>query len=199
MSPGNLNGMLAMGVVFSVLLGPLAVAILGRWRRASAAVSQPAVITPGSWMWTLAAIGACYVVLYMTFGYFVAWQNPALRAYYGGTDPGSFLAGMRQNWIDTPWLFPLQFGRGILWALFLLPLIRRIGCGPVETGFAMVAVFCRLVPAAPLPQSVHAGRHPLESPPRNARVQPDLRLRRGLAVDSSDAPTSVTRPVTPCP
>jgi hypothetical protein len=145
MSPGNMNGMLAMGAVFSVLLGPLAVAILGRWSRASAVVSQPAAITPGSWTWKLAAIGVCYVALYMTFGYFVAWQNPALRAYYGGTDPGSFLAGMRQNWINTPWLFPLQFGRGILWALFLLPLIRRIGRGPVETGFAMAlfsAVWC---------------------------------------------------------
>jgi hypothetical protein len=61
----------------------------------------------------------------MTFGYFVAWQNPALRAYYGGTDPGSFVASMRQNWVKTPWIFPLQFGRGILWALFLVPLIRR--------------------------------------------------------------------------
>ena len=33
MSQANMNGMLAMGVVFSVLLGPLAVWILGRWRR----------------------------------------------------------------------------------------------------------------------------------------------------------------------
>jgi hypothetical protein len=148
MSPGNLNGMLAMGVVFSVLVGPLAVAILGRWRRTSTAMPQPAAITPGSWMWKLAAIGVCYVVLYMVFGYFVAWQNPALRAYYGGTDPGSFLGGMRQNWSNTPWIFPLQFGRGILWALFLLPLIRMIGRGPAETGFAMAlfsAVWCLLL------------------------------------------------------
>jgi hypothetical protein len=141
MSPANMNGMLAMGVVFSVLLGPLAVWILGRWRRPSAAVFPPMPIAAGSWVWKLAAIGVFYVVLYMAFGYFVAWQNPALRAYYGGTDPGSFLASMRQNWVNTPWIFPLQFGRGILWALFLLPLIRRIARGPAETGLAM-ALFC---------------------------------------------------------
>lgn len=96
-------------------------------------------------MWTLAAIGVCYVALYMTFGYFVAWQNPALRDYYGGTDPGSFVAGIRQNWVKTPWIFPLQFGRGILWALFLIPLIRRFRRSPAETGFAMAlfsAVWC---------------------------------------------------------
>jgi hypothetical protein len=145
MSPENMNGMLVMGVVFSVLLGPLAVWILGRWGRPSAAVPQPVAIPAGSWMWKLAAIGVCYVALYLTFGYFVAWQNPALRAYYGGTDPGSFVASVRQNWVNTPWIFPLQFGRGILWALFLVPLIRRFRRSPPETGFAMAlfsAVWC---------------------------------------------------------
>src|SRR5260370_13255286 len=95
MSTGNMNGMLVMGGVFSVLLGPLAVWILGRGGRPSTRVSQPPAIPTGSWMWKLAAIGLCYVALYMIFGYFVAWQNPALRAYYGGPHPGSFLASLR--------------------------------------------------------------------------------------------------------
>jgi hypothetical protein len=145
MSPANMNGMLAMGVVFSVLLGPLAMWILGRRGRTSAPVCQPVAIALGSWMWKLAAIGVCYLALYMTFGYFVAWQNPTLRVYYGGTDPGSFVGSVRQNWVNTPWIYPLQFGRGILWALFLVPLIRRIGRSPAETGFAMAlfsAVWC---------------------------------------------------------
>jgi hypothetical protein len=145
MSPANMNAILVMGVVFSALLGPLAVWILGRRRGPAVAASRPVSIPARSWMWKLAAIGVCYVALYMLFGYFVAWQNPALRAYYGGTDPGSFLASMRQNWITTPWIFPLQFGRGILWALFLVPLIRRFDRSPAETGFAMAlfsAVWC---------------------------------------------------------
>jgi len=145
MSPENMNAMLVMGAVFSVLLGPLAVWILGRWGRPSAAMSQPVVIPAASWIWELAAIGVCYAALYLTFGYFVAWQNPALREYYGGTDPGSFVGSIRQNWINTPWIFPLQFGRGILWALFLVQLIRGFRRSPVETGFAMAlfsAVWC---------------------------------------------------------
>jgi hypothetical protein len=145
MSPADMNGMLVMGVLFSGLLGPLAVWILGRWRRPSAALSRPIAVPASAWMWKLAAIGVCYVALYMTFGYFVAWQNPALRTYYGGTDAGNFAADMYRNWITTPWVFPLQFGRGILWALFLIPLIRRFGRGPAETGLAMAlfsAVWC---------------------------------------------------------
>ena len=141
MSPGNMNGMLAMGIVFAVLLGPLAVWILGRGRRSSVVVPQPVATRSGFIMWKLAAIGVGYVALYFIFGYFVAWQNPALRAYYGGTDPGSFVASVRQNWVTNPWIFPLQFGRGILWALFLLPLMRRFGRGRLETGLAM-ALFC---------------------------------------------------------
>ena len=145
MSPENMNAMLVMGSVFAILLGPLAVWILGRWGRPSATVSQPVAHPAGAWLWRLTAIGVCYVALYMTFGYFVAWQNPALRDYYGGTDPGSFVAGIRQNWVNTPWIFPLQFVRGILWALFLVPLIRKFRRSAAETGFAMAlfsAVWC---------------------------------------------------------
>jgi hypothetical protein len=61
MSPANMNGMLVMAGVFSVLLGPLAVWILGRWGRPSAAVPQPKAIPAGSWLWKLAAIGLCYL------------------------------------------------------------------------------------------------------------------------------------------
>jgi hypothetical protein len=141
MSQGNLNGMLAMGIVFSVLLGPLAVWILGRARRSSVVVAQAIAAAPSSTTWRLATIGVIYVALYFTFGYFVAWQNPALRRYYGGTDPGSFLASVGQNWVNNSWIFPLQFARGILWVLFLLPLIRRFGRSRLETGLAM-ALFC---------------------------------------------------------
>jgi hypothetical protein len=145
MSPENMNAMIVMGVVFAALLGPLAVWIMGRRAGSSASVSQPVAVPPGSLTWKLAVIGLCYVALYMTFGYFVAWQNPALRAYYGGTDPGCFAAAVRQNWVTTPWIFPLQFGRGILWALFLVPLIRSFRRRPAETGLAMAlfsAVWC---------------------------------------------------------
>jgi hypothetical protein len=77
----------------------------------------------------------------MGFGYFVAWKNPAVREYYGGTDPGSFLAQMKFIGDSQPWMFLLQIGRGVLWALFVLPLIRLMKRSPWETAFAM-ALFC---------------------------------------------------------
>ncbi|MCE7982921.1 MAG: hypothetical protein DYG89_17190 [Caldilinea sp. CFX5] len=34
-------------------------------------------------------------MLFFAFGYYAAWQSPAVRAFYGETDPGSFLLQMR--------------------------------------------------------------------------------------------------------
>ena len=143
MSPENMNAMLVMGVVFSVLLGPLAVWILGRWRRPSAAASQPVVIPAGSWTWKLSAIGACYVALYLTFGYFVAWQNPALRQYLRRRSAVSWQASVRTGSTisDLPATVRPRDSLGSL----LVPLIRAFRRSPAETGFAMAlfsAVWC---------------------------------------------------------
>jgi len=48
----------------------------------------------GEWVGKLSLIVIAYLVIYFTFGYFIAWKNAAVRAYYGGSDPGSFLAQM---------------------------------------------------------------------------------------------------------
>ena len=185
MSPENMKGMLAMGGVFAVLLGPLAVWILGRWGRPSAAVSQPVAIPARAWLWMLTAIGVCYVALYMIFGYFVAWQNPALRDYYGGTDPGSFVAShaseLGHDSLDLPATVRPRDPLGPVSCSVDSKVRAQPGRDRTRDG----AVFCCLVPAAPLPQSVHAGRNPLESSPRDPRIQPDLRLRRGLVVEPS--------------
>ena len=142
----SMNGMLVMGAVLSALLAPLAVGVLGRARRPPAFQGDGAGearrpraprAVPAALIGKLGILGALYVALYLSFGYYVAWQNPVLRDYYGGTDPGGFLAMLHQNWVDAPWIFPLQFGRGILWACCLLPLIRQLRRTPAETAFAM--------------------------------------------------------------
>lgn len=50
--------------------------------------------------------------------------------------------------------------------------------GPVKSGLAVALRV--LAPAAPLSQSLHAGRHPLESSRRDPRLQSTLRCRCGL-------------------
>lgn len=93
------------------------------------------------WLWKLAVIAVTYVVLYFTFGYFVAWKNPAVQEYYGGTDPGSFAAQMTSVLRATPWLVPLQILRAMFWVLIALPVIRMLKGQWVEAALMLGLLF----------------------------------------------------------
>jgi hypothetical protein len=82
-----------------------------------------------------------YVVLYFTFGYYVAWRNPAITAYYQGTDPGTFWSHFRNVLRDTPWLPPVQALRGLLWAALALVVIRALKGPVLEKALAVGVLF----------------------------------------------------------
>lgn len=64
-----------------------------------------------------------YIVLYILFGYFVAWQVKELRLFYGGP---AELNGFFEQWgltlMGKPELPAFQYFRGVLWMLCLVPL-----------------------------------------------------------------------------
>jgi len=132
-----------MGAVVAGLFSPLAVLILGKMRREmrSQAPNLRLVMPPAEWAWKLAVITGSYVILYFTFGYFIAWKKPAVQAYYGGTDPGSFLAQMGNVLRDTPGLLPLQALRALLWTAFVLPVIRMMKGRLWEAGLAVALLY----------------------------------------------------------
>ena len=84
------------------------------------------------------------MILYFSFGYFIAWRNPAVREYYGGTDPGGLLAQMRSVVRDTPWLVPFQIFRGLCWAAIALPMVRMLKGDWRETALAIGVTFALL-------------------------------------------------------
>lgn len=143
LQPGMVQKFFLMGAVVAVLYSPLAVLILGRMRRelAPQARNLRLVMPPVEWVWKLAVIAAAYVILYYVFGYFIAWKNPAVRAYYGGTDPGNFFAQMSGIWASKPWMFPFQAFRGMLWTAFTLPVIRMLKGRQWEVGMAVAFLF----------------------------------------------------------
>jgi hypothetical protein len=95
----------------------------------------------GQWIWKLSVIAVVYVLLYFTFGYFVAWQSPAVRSYYNGTDAGNFFAQMAHTVRDSPWLLLLQFFRGLLWTALAVPVIRMMKGNWGEAGLAVALLF----------------------------------------------------------
>lgn len=128
MPPGMLQGLFIMGMIHAALLAPLAVLILGKWKKdlTAGAPNDRLVLPLGEWALKLAVIAIAYNILYFSFGYYVAWRNPAVQSYYGGTDPGSLIGQMANVVRDTPWLPFFQLLRALLWTLIALPVIRMM-------------------------------------------------------------------------
>jgi hypothetical protein len=122
--PRLLPRLFAMGIPTAFVFVPLAVWILGRGGTEGEAPEERTPIAASEWAWRLAVIAVAYVVLYWTAGYFIAWQNPELRAFYG--QPGEaapFFAHTARTLHGEPVLLGFQLLRGVLWALCALPVI----------------------------------------------------------------------------
>jgi hypothetical protein len=114
-----------MGLPVPLFFIPLATLLLGKTKADHDLPTRLEPVKPlKEWVYKPVLIAASYVVLYWLAGYFIAWQNPELRAFYGS--PGDALP-FWQHTINTlrnePGLLPFQALRGLLWALFALPVI----------------------------------------------------------------------------
>jgi hypothetical protein len=120
--PDVLPRLFLMGLPPAFVFIPLAVWLLGKGRAPVETDPNPALVMPaGQWAWKLAVIAVVYLGLYWSAGYFIAWQNPELRSFYG--QPGAALPFWTQVTGDL-WLIPFQLMRGLLWTLFTLPVLR---------------------------------------------------------------------------
>lgn len=138
--PGMLTRLFIAGLIMAAVFSPLAVLILGRARRrinGTSGLTMPV----SAWAIKLSLIAVVYVVIYFTFGYFIAWKNPAVREYYGGTDPGNFIGQMTNVIRTDPLLLLLQFARGLLWAAIAVPVIRMMKGDWWEAGLAVALLF----------------------------------------------------------
>ncbi len=131
------------GLITAGLFAPLTVLIMGRvkQKRLMLDFNPHLEMKLSEWAWKIMIIGASYVILYLVFGYFVAWKNPVVQAYYGGHDPGSIIGHLAGQWSHSPLLFLFQFGRGLLWMLFALPIIRMHRGGRWEVGLTVALLF----------------------------------------------------------
>jgi hypothetical protein len=156
----------AMTLPLSIGWTGLAVWLLGR---RSTPEHRPAPASddrrrPTSLALRIALAGAVlYPLLFFTFGYWVAWQDASVRAYYGGPEvPLGLLAHARELLSRDPWVLPFEMGRGLLWIALGWPLLRRTR-GPWWVGGLLFATFL-----AVLQNDVHLLPNPLM--PREVRV-----------------------------
>lgn len=168
---GMIPKLFLMGAIVAAVFSPLAVLILGKMRRRAATTEEPPVAA-AEWAWKLTLIPFLYVVIYYTFGYYIAWRTPEVRAYYGGTDPGSFFAQLGGIWSSMPWMYALQIARGLLWIVLALPAIRMLDGAPWKKSIAAAFLFAiwsaqLLFPNPFMPEAV-AHAHLIETVSSNA-------------------------------
>lgn len=141
--PGVLSRLFLAGMLTSVVFAPLAVLFLGKFKSqpnekfADSRLNMPV----GVWIAKLSLIVIVYLLLYFTFGYFIAWQNAAVRVYYGGTDAGSFIDHISNLLRTEPFLFLLQAGRALLWTVIAVPVIKMTKGKWWEAGLAVALLF----------------------------------------------------------
>jgi hypothetical protein len=141
--PGMLPRLFLAGAIMAAIFSPLAVLILGRARSRVSNVPRPSwpKLSVGAWVARLALIILAYEVIYFTFGYFIAWKSPAVRAYYGGSDPHGFIDHLISLLRDQPSLFLLQAARALLWTAIAVPIIKMMKGEWWESGLAVALLF----------------------------------------------------------
>jgi len=113
------------------------------------------------WIWKiLLLILIVYPLIYFIFGYYVAWQNEAVRTYYNGEDYGGFFTHFSHTLRESPCLYFFQTGRGLIWVLLAILVIRSMKGGVWEVGlftgilFALIMNDSHLIPNPLMPPAV---------------------------------------------
>jgi hypothetical protein len=145
----ELYHLILRGLITSTIFVLLIMLIAGRFSRRSApetnfSVSADRVFKQSAWL------AVIYFILYLWFGYYVAWQSQELRMFYqGSTELKSFIGQWFSTFMGKPELPVFQYFRGILWIMCLLPLFKGFSGKRVEL-IALSALALGLLPTVQL-------------------------------------------------
>lgn len=137
------------GFITSAVFAALVTLIVGGFGKAirpaaSFTVNADRAVKQSSWL------AVIYFVLYMLFGYYVAWQSQELRLFYGGpAQLNSFVNQWLITLMGKPELPVFQYFRGVIWILCLIPLFKGFSGKRVEL-VLLSALALGLLPTAQL-------------------------------------------------
>jgi hypothetical protein len=157
-----LPALFLMTVPAALIWPPIAVLLFGKLRCKSEPAPAGSLSMPLSeWIWKALLVGAViYPVLFFGFGYFVAWRNPDVRAYYGGVDNSNVIAYYINMFAHDPVVYPFEIMRGLLWFCLALPIVLTWKGRPWEAALAVALMFAliengqHLIPNPLMPASV---------------------------------------------
>lgn len=138
-----------MGVLSIIISSSFAVLILGKLktkRTFSDDKKTIKILFTKSFSNMTIILAVWYVIIYFLFGYFVAWQFPALREYYTGTTAMLNVFQHMANQFQTDPLLPLfQLFRGLLWSGLSMIIIISLNTKGWKTYIITALLFSILI------------------------------------------------------
>jgi hypothetical protein len=128
----ELYRLILRGLLTSALVTLLVTALVGGFSKqarppAQFKVTNDGAVKAGAWL------AVIYIVLYLLFGYYVAWQVSELRVFYSGsTELVPFFAQWGNTFMGRPEMPAFQYFRGVLWMLCLIPLFKGFSGKRIE-------------------------------------------------------------------
>lgn len=137
------------GAITSLLFVLLVTLLVGGFSRKSRAETK-FTVHADQFLKASLWLGLVYLVLYLLFGYYVAWQSQELRLFYDGpAELNSFADQILTTFMNKPEMPFFQYARGILWTLCLIPLFKGFTGRRVEL-ILLSAFALALLPTAQL-------------------------------------------------
>lgn len=137
------------GAITSALFVLLLAWLTGGFSRKERAATNFTIVTDKA-VKASAWLGVAYFILYILFGYYVAWQSQVLRVFYGGpSELNPFADQILRTLMVKPEMPFFQYARGILWTLCLIPLFKGFTGKRVEL-VALSALALALLPTVQL-------------------------------------------------
>ncbi len=153
-SPELILHLFIQGAITAVIFAPIAVFVLRRWRNRSATGLQSVRLGMSKiqGLMKVSVLTVIFVVFYVFFGIFVAWQNPAMSGYYGDLIARMAAVG--------GWMLLLQAGRGVVFIVLAVPVIRTSKGRTWEKAIMIGLLFCiltasnLLIPTTIMPDTI---------------------------------------------
>lgn len=143
------------GAITSALFALLVTWLVGGFSRkprdaAKFTIHADQFLKAGAWL------GAVYFLLYILFGYYLAWQSQELRIFYGGPAVlNSFADQILTTLLVKPEMPFFQYARGFVWIVCLIPLFKSF------TGRRLELIILSTLALALLPTAQLAFANPL--------------------------------------
>jgi len=121
MDAAMVSKIIISSLITTLVFTPIAVLLFKKMK----GKSQFITFYLAGWQWKLPLLAFIYVILYFTFGYYIAWQSAAVRIYYtGSADLFTFPDHILHTFRTDSSLVIFQFFRGFLWSGFVLLIIQ---------------------------------------------------------------------------